>query len=64
MMKLLKSIFKRKETKGPEKYKGLSDFFMHAPADEQKKVFTEVAHKANEDQSRIFREARMKVGTN
>lgn len=64
MMKLLKSIFKGKETEGPEKYKGLSDFFMHAPADEQKKVFTEAARRANEDQSKIFREAKMKVEAN
>jgi hypothetical protein len=64
MLKLLKSIFKGKETKGPEKYKGLSDFFMHAPVDEQKKVFTEAARMANEDQSKIFREARMKAGAN
>ncbi len=64
MIKLLKSIFKGKETEGPEKYKGLSDFFMRASADEQKKVFTEAARRANEDQSKIFREAKMKVGVN
>ena len=57
MMKLLKSIFKSKETKGPEKYKGLSDFLMHAPLDEQKKVFTEAARKANEDQMKVFKQA-------
>jgi hypothetical protein len=37
---------------------------MHAPADEQKKVFMEAARRANEDQSKIFREARMKVEAN
>ena len=57
MMKILKNMFKAKETDGPEKYKGLSDFFMHAPADEQKKVFTEAARKANEDQMKVFKQA-------
>jgi len=57
MMKMLKNIFKGKKTEGPEKYKGLSDFFMHAPADEQKKVFTEAARKANEDQMKVFKQA-------
>ncbi len=64
MINKLKKLFKGKEIEGPEKYKGLSDFFMRAPADEQKKVFTEAARRANEDQSKIFREARMKVEAN
>ncbi len=50
-------MFKGKKIEGPEKYKGLSDFFMHASADEQKKVFTEAARKANEDQMKVFKQA-------
>ena len=30
---------------------------MHASADEQKKVFTEAARKANEDQMKVFKQA-------
>jgi hypothetical protein len=57
MIKMLKNIFKIKEAKGPEKYSGLSDFLMRAPADEQKRVFTEAARKANEDQMKIYKQA-------
>ena len=57
MMKTLKNIFKGKKTKGPEEYKGLSDFLMHAPSDEQKRVFTEAASKANDDQMKVFKQA-------
>ena len=63
-MKLLKSIFKGKETEGPEKYKGLSDFFMHASPDEKKKVFTEAARRANEDQMKIFKQAQLTTEVN
>lgn len=57
MMKILKSMFKGKKTEETKKYTSASDFFMHAPADEQKKVFTEAARKANEDQMKVFRQA-------
>lgn len=56
-MKLLKNLFRSKKTAGPEAYKGLSDFLMHAPPSEQKKVFTEAARKANEDQMKLFKQA-------
>lgn len=56
-MKTLKNIFKGKKTEAPEKYNGLSDFLMRAPADEQKRVFTEAARKANEDQMKVFKRA-------
>jgi hypothetical protein len=64
MIDKLKNIFKGKKTGEPKKYEGLSDFFMHAPADEQKKVFAEAARRANEDQMKIFKEAGMKVEAN
>ena len=57
MIKTLKKIFKGNKTGGPEEYKGLSDFLMRAPADEQKRVFTEAARKANEDQMKVFKQA-------
>ncbi|MFA6554537.1 MAG: hypothetical protein WCS89_03440 [Candidatus Paceibacterota bacterium] len=61
MLNKLKNIFRRKKSEDTKKYESLSDFFMHAPADEQKKVFTEAARKANEDQMRIFKQAQLKV---
>jgi len=64
MINKLKNLFKGRKTEEPKKYEGLSDFFMHAPADEQKKVFAEAARRANEDQMKIFQEARMKVEAN
>lgn len=60
MIKMLKNIFKRKNDELAE-YKGVADFFLRAPDDLKKKVMTEAARRANEDQSKIFREARMKV---
>ncbi|MFA6315313.1 MAG: hypothetical protein WC648_03025 [Candidatus Paceibacterota bacterium] len=57
MINKLKNIFRGKKVEGPKKYEGLSDFFMHAPADEQKKVFTEAARRANEDQMKVFKQA-------
>lgn len=57
MMKKLKNIFKGKEAQENPKYTGLSDFFTHAPLDEQKRILTEAARKANEDQMRVFKQA-------
>lgn len=61
MINKIKNLFKGKKAKEPKKYEGLSDFFMHAPADEQKKVFIEAARKANEDQMKVFKQAQLKV---
>lgn len=44
-------------------YEGLADFFLHAPVDEKKKVIKEAAHKANEDQLKVYKEARLKTKT-
>ncbi len=46
-----------------EKYKGFSDFMLHASPEEKKKVFTEAARKANEDQLRAFKEIELKLKT-
>ncbi len=64
MINKIKNLFKRKKREDPKKYEGLSDFFMHAPRAEQMEVFTEAARRANEDQMKIFQEARMKVEAN
>ena len=34
-----------------------SDFFRHASAEEQKKVYLEALRKANEEQGRVFKKA-------
>ncbi len=64
MISKLKNFFKGKRTEEPKKSEGLSDFFLHAPVDEQKQVFAEAARRSNEDQMKIFQEARMKVKAN
>jgi hypothetical protein len=45
------------------KYKGLSDFFRHAPKETKEKVIAEAARRANEDQLKVFNDARVKMGT-
>ncbi len=62
-MKILKTLFQGQKTPDIAKYKGLSDFFLHAPADEKKKVIKEAAYKSNKDQLDVFRKANLKVGT-
>ena len=56
-MKILKKMFGSKKIEEAKKYTSASDFFMHAPADEQKRVFSEAARKANEDQMKVFKQA-------
>lgn len=46
------------------KYTGLSDFLLHASPDEKKKIITEAARRANEDQFKVFIKARLRVGVN
>ena len=57
MKNMIKNLFKGKKTDETRKYNSASDFFMHASADEQKRVFTEAARKANEDQMKVFKRA-------
>lgn len=57
MMQKLFNIFGIKKTSETKKYKGVADFFLHASPEEQKKLFTEVAQKANEDQMMMFKKA-------
>lgn len=64
MKNLLASLFGGKTERTSSVYEGFSDFFLRAPVDEKKKVITEAAHKANEDQRRVLQESRLKVETN
>lgn len=64
MIKKLLALFKGKETKEPKEYKGFSDFFLHAPESEKRKVISEAVRKSNEDQLRTFKEAELKVRGN
>lgn len=36
-----------------------SDFFLHASDDEKKRVFTEVAQQANEEQREVFKKSQL-----
>ena len=60
MIKTITNLFKGKEKK-IEEYTGLSDFFLHAPIDQKKKVITEAAQKANEDQLETFNKTRFSM---
>jgi len=64
MIDKIKNIFKREKTETHKKYEGFSDFFTHASPEEQINVLTEAARRANEDQLKVFNEAKMKVGAN
>ncbi|HYC34304.1 MAG TPA: hypothetical protein VEC13_01075 [Candidatus Paceibacterota bacterium] len=46
------------------KYKGFSDFMLHASLEEKKKVIAEAAHKSNEDQMKVFQESKLKLYSN
>jgi hypothetical protein len=63
MIKTLTNLFRGKIEESTA-YEGLSDFFLRAPVEEKKKVIIEAARKANEDQHKVFKEARLKVKTN
>lgn len=61
MIETIKSLFRGKRT---IEYAGLSDFLLRASPDEKKKVIAEAAHKANEDQLKMFNKARLKIRMN
>ncbi len=58
-MKLSKllNIFKKSDKKADY----FSDFFLHTPSDAKKKIFTEVARRANEDQREIVKKSELKL---
>lgn len=64
MIKQIKNFFKGKIEVKAREYSGLSDFLLHAPLEEQKKAIARAAHKANEDQLKVFEAARMKAKVN
>lgn len=63
-MKIITNLFKKRKESGAREYNGFSDFFLHAPIDEKKKVIAEAARKANEDQFKTFNKAKFKIKTN
>jgi len=62
---MIKNITTKEELEEiTSEYAGLSDFLLRASSDEKKKVITEAARMANEDQFKIFSKARLNVGAN
>ncbi len=61
MIKKITSFFKSKKSPRNEEYSGFSDFFLRASHDEKKRVMIEAAKKSNEDQFKIFTEARVRT---
>lgn len=61
MINKFRNIFKKREALATKRYDSISGFFMHASKNEQKKVLTEAARLANEDQLRVFNEAKAKA---
>jgi len=54
MIDMIKNIFKRKNKGNNTEYAGLSDFLLRASPEEKKKIITEAARRANEDQRKLF----------
>lgn len=57
------NIFK-KRTKIPAGASHFSDFFLHASDEQKKKVITEAAKRANEEQMAVFKKFHLKPQTN
>lgn len=64
MIRAITRLFRLKNRESASEYAGLSDFLLRASSDEKKKIITEAARRANEDQFRVFSKARHKVGAN
>jgi len=64
MIQTITRLFRLKNRESVSEYAGLSDFLLHASSDEKKKVITEAARRANEDQFKVFSKAQLKVGAN
>ena len=64
MIKRIVNFLKGEKTPEIRKYAGVSDFLLHAPVNEKKKVITKAAEKANEDQLKVFEAARLKTKAN
>lgn len=62
MIKKITEFFKGKKEENT-KYSGFSDFFKHAPKGAKERVIAEAARKANEDQLKVFNEARIKTSS-
>ena len=60
LLELLKISRKKVDT---YKAEGFSDFFRNAPEEAKEKVLKEAAHRANEDQRRVFEQVQLKLKT-
>ena len=60
-MRMEKNKKKIQTTKREVKYNFFSDFFLHATEQKKEEVLKEAARRANEDQMRVFEEARLKA---
>lgn len=60
MIAMLKKLFTFRKNTDLSEYSGFSDFFLRASEDTKKKVITEAARKANEDQLKVFKDAQLK----
>ncbi|MBI2444364.1 MAG: hypothetical protein HYV42_03965 [Candidatus Magasanikbacteria bacterium] len=61
MRKLLQIFRKRPVTAQTSHF---SDFFLHASDEQKRKVFTEAAKRANEEQMEVFKKLHLKLETN
>lgn len=64
MIGAIAKFFMLKNKSDAVKYAGLSDFLLRATPDEKNRIIAEATRRANEDQSKVFNKARLKVGAN
>jgi len=64
MINKITQFFKGNNKGEATEYNGFSDFFRHAPKEAKERVIAEAARKSNEDQLKVFNEARVKVSAN
>ena len=62
-MKIFDFILNRGK-KSEKKTDGFADFFRNASPEEKKRVFTEAARRANEDQRELFKRSGLKLESN
>ena len=64
MIKTLSRFFGIKKAAKTSDYEGFADFFLRASSEEKERVIREAARKANNDQFKVFTEARLKAKAN
>ncbi len=61
MIQRIKDFFTPRKKKTTLKYSGLSDFMLNATPEEKIEIITKAAQSANDDQQKVFEDARLKV---